>query len=161
MAKEPEKKEEQARKVETPVVDLDEIVAQRTEAAVAEAVAKATEEALANARKEWEAEAKAKADAKAAEKATATATKAANPKAKIDPMEERVTVHLFKGEGFEKPRFVAVNGETCRIPRGKPVQIKRKFALVLENSDRQDAYAMDLMTQMQSSERNLGVLTRK
>lgn len=145
MAKETEKKEEQATQIEgqaPPVVDLDEIVAQRTA------------EALAIARKEWEAEAEAKTKA-----TKVSAGKAAEPK--IDPMEERVTVHLFKGEGFEKPRFVSVNGETCRIPRGKPVNIKRKFALVLENSDRQDVYAMELMTQMQNADQNLGDLTRK
>ena len=34
--------------------------------------------------------------------------------------------------------FVGVNGETVAIERGVRVKIKRKFAEVLDNSDKQD-----------------------
>lgn len=56
-----------------------------------------------------------------------------------DPLEEYVTVKLFKDNGrYQDDVFVAVNGEGCSIPRGVPVMIKRKFALQLEQSDLQD-----------------------
>lgn len=54
-------------------------------------------------------------------------------------MEKYVTVKLFKDSGkYKDDVFVAVNGEGCIIPRGVPVQIKKKFAAVLEQSDMQD-----------------------
>lgn len=61
-------------------------------------------------------------------------------------MEEYVTVKLFKDSGkYADDVFVAVNGEGCNIPRGIPVQIKRKFAEVLEKSDLQDAKTAQFM----------------
>lgn len=54
-------------------------------------------------------------------------------------MEELVEVKLFRDTGkYKDDVFVAVNGENCVIKRGERVQIKRKFAEVLDNSDRQD-----------------------
>ena len=41
---------------------------------------------------------------------------------------------------------VAVNGQTCLIKRGVPVQIKRKFARVLEESMAQDNATADLIS---------------
>lgn len=53
--------------------------------------------------------------------------------------EELVEVKLFKdNDKYKEPVFVAVNGETLAIERGVKVKIKRKFAEVLENSDKQD-----------------------
>ena len=52
---------------------------------------------------------------------------------------ELVEVKLFKDNNkYKDDVFVAVNGENCVIKRGEKVQVKRKFAEVLENSDLQD-----------------------
>ncbi|HWQ51081.1 MAG TPA: hypothetical protein VN369_04685 [Terriglobales bacterium] len=65
--------------------------------------------------------------------------------AKSDPrLEEYVTVQLFKDGGrYKDDVYVAVNGENCVIRRGLPVQIKRKFALVLDASQEQDTRAAE------------------
>jgi hypothetical protein len=64
-------------------------------------------------------------------------------------MEERVPVHLFKdGEKYKDDVPVTVNGVTILIQRGKLVHIPRKFAIVLENSKRQDEFAADHMTNL-------------
>lgn len=53
--------------------------------------------------------------------------------------EEYVWVKLFKdNDKYKDDVFVAVNGENCVIKRGERVQIKRKFAEVLDNSEHQD-----------------------
>lgn len=55
-------------------------------------------------------------------------------KVELDP-EEYVEIELFQdGERYKDSLFVAVNGENCIIPRGKPVKVKRKFAEVIKNS---------------------------
>ena len=57
-----------------------------------------------------------------------------------DWLEEYVEVKLFKdGKDYRDDMFVSVGGESCLIKRGEKVHIKRKFALVLETSERQDA----------------------
>lgn len=62
--------------------------------------------------------------------------------------EEYVEVKLFKDNGkYKDPVFVAVNGENCVIQRGERVKIKRKFAEVLDNSDRQDYETAKLIEQ--------------
>ena len=61
-------------------------------------------------------------------------------------MEEKVPVRLFKDNNrYKDDVFVAVNGEGCLIKRGETVMIKRKFAEVLEQSDRQDMETARLM----------------
>ena len=61
-------------------------------------------------------------------------------------MEEKVPVRLFKdNDRYKDEVFVAVNGEGCHIKRGETVMIKRKFAEVLEQSDRQDMETARLM----------------
>lgn len=61
-------------------------------------------------------------------------------------LEEYVPVRLFRDkEKYSDDVFVAVNGEGCLIRRGETVMIRRKFAEVLEQSDRQDLYAAGLM----------------
>ena len=53
--------------------------------------------------------------------------------------EEPVEVKLFKdNDKYKEPVFVGCNGETVAIERGVKVKIKRKFAEILENSDKQD-----------------------
>ncbi|MBQ9966047.1 MAG: hypothetical protein IJO95_00225 [Clostridia bacterium] len=70
-----------------------------------------------------------------------------------DYLEEYVPVRLFKdNEKYSDDVFVAVNGEGCLIRRGETVMIKRKFAEVLEQSDRQDLYAAGLMAVAEDSE---------
>lgn len=65
------------------------------------------------------------------------------PPLKADPsMEEYVEVFLFyDGKKYKDDVFVAVNGETCLIQRGKPVKIKKKFKLALDASQLQDNVA--------------------
>ena len=61
-------------------------------------------------------------------------------------MEEKVPVRLFNdNDRYKDDVFVAVNGEGCLIKRGETVMIKRKFAEVLEQSDRQDMETARLM----------------
>lgn len=60
--------------------------------------------------------------------------------------EELVRVRLFKdSEKYSDDVFVAVNGERCLIQRGKPVEIKAKFAEVLEHSAEQDEQTAELI----------------
>lgn len=63
----------------------------------------------------------------------------------LDPyLEEYVQVQLFKdGKDYKDDVFVSVNGENCVIKRGYPVKVKRKFALVLEQSQAQDVKAAE------------------
>ena len=67
----------------------------------------------------------------------------------VDPGEELVTVQLFKDNGkYKDDLYVAVNGERILIQRGVPVQIKRKFAEVIEHSQQQDQQTDALMQRM-------------
>ena len=67
----------------------------------------------------------------------------------VDPGEELVTVQLFKdNDKYRDDLFVAVNGERILIQRGVPVQIKRKFAEVIEHSQLQDQQTDALMQRM-------------
>lgn len=69
-------------------------------------------------------------------------------------LEEYVEVKLFKdNDKYKDDVFVAVNGETCRIKRGVKVKIKRKFALVLEQSDIQDYETSKLMDRKEAEYR--------
>ena len=57
-----------------------------------------------------------------------------------------VEIELFRDNRDYKDKvFVAVNGESCVIARGKKVRIKKKFADVIENSMRQDIKTARLM----------------
>lgn len=86
--------------------------------------------------------------------AEAAETKPAKKKAAADPGEELVTVQLFKdNERYKDDVFVAVNGERCQIQRGVPVQIKRKFAQVLEQSAAQDQATAALIQRESASYR--------
>ena len=54
-------------------------------------------------------------------------------------LEEYVERTLFyDGDKYKDDVSVCVNGENCVIKRGVPVKLKRKFALVLDESDMQD-----------------------
>ena len=89
------------------------------------------------------------AEAKAeAQKIVDEAKAAAGKKEKLTPEEkaarlayanELVEVKLFKDTGkYKDDQYVGWNGENIVIQRGVRVKIPRKFADVLEDSDRQD-----------------------
>ena len=60
--------------------------------------------------------------------------------------EEPVEVKLFKDNGkYKGDVLVCVNGERLLIQRGKRVEIPRKFALVLEESAKQDTATANLI----------------
>ena len=59
---------------------------------------------------------------------------------------EMVEVELFKDNGkYKDDVFVAVNGVGIVIPRGKKVKVKRKYALLIEDSLKQNKEAVDFM----------------
>ena len=94
---------------------------------------------------------------KAAEEIVKKATKATDKtstdeenKRINDELEEYTVVQLFKGDGkYADDVFLAVNGENCVVKRGYPVKIKKKFALILEQSYQQDIMANEYMSQKQ------------
>lgn len=66
---------------------------------------------------------------------------------KTRPEDELVTVQLFKDSNkYKYDVTLHVNGQNVVIQRGKPVQIKKKFAEVLEHSLEQDARTADLIS---------------
>jgi len=91
------------------------------------------------------------AELKAEAEQAAPAETATPKKGAPDPyLEEYVQVQLFKdGKDYKDDVFVSVNGENCVIKRGHPVKVKRKFALVLEQSQAQDVKAAEYAESMQ------------
>ena len=54
-------------------------------------------------------------------------------------LEEPVSIKLFRdNDRYRDDVYVAVNGQNCVIKRGEWVKIKRKFALVIDQSEIQD-----------------------
>ena len=54
-------------------------------------------------------------------------------------LNEYVAVKLFRdNDRYKDDVYVAVNGHNCLIKRGEWVKVKRKFALVLDQSEIQD-----------------------
>lgn len=75
------------------------------------------------------------------------ANKTAKSTGTYDP-DELVSVRMIKDNGkYKDDVFVAVNGESIQIQRGKTVSIKRKFADVLENSEIQAVTAAQIIEQ--------------
>ena len=63
----------------------------------------------------------------------------AQAEAPVEAGEELVSVRLFKdNDKYKGDVFVAVNGQSVLIRRGERVEIKKKFAEVLEQSLDQD-----------------------
>ena len=61
-----------------------------------------------------------------------------------------VKVRLFHDNGrYRRPVYVSVNGETYQIKRGEDVMVPDYIAEALENSQKQDQYALDHMMAMQ------------
>ena len=66
--------------------------------------------------------------------------------------DELVKVKLFRDNNkYKDDVFVSVNGENCVIKRGVEVEIKRKFAAVLDSSDLQD-YETSMLIEKKSNE---------
>ena len=112
-------------------------------------VAKQVEEMLAKAKAEAE---KIVADAKASVSGELTEEQKKAVAERKAYWDELVEVKLFKDNNkYKDDVFVAVNGENCVIKRGERVQIKRKFADVLDKSDMQD-YETSLLIEKKSNE---------
>lgn len=62
-------------------------------------------------------------------------------------LNEEVKIMLPKipVDGYKEPVFVSINGKSCRIERGVPIMIKRKYANLLDQSQIQDAATVNLM----------------
>jgi hypothetical protein len=81
-----------------------------------------------------------------------TAERAAEIEADKARGEELVSVKLFKDTGkYKDDVFVGCNGENCLIQRGERVEIKRKYAEILDNSEHQD-YETAQMIEQKSAE---------
>ena len=66
-------------------------------------------------------------------------------------LEEYIAIKLFKdNDRYKDDVYVAINGKNCVIKRGEWVKIKRKYALVLDQSEIQDTKAAQLMQTEQS-----------
>lgn len=71
--------------------------------------------------------------------AAAQAAAGTQAEAPMEAGEELVSVRLFKdNDKYKGDVFVAVNGQSVLIRRGERVEIKKKFAEVLEQSLDQD-----------------------
>lgn len=58
--------------------------------------------------------------------------------------EEYVTIELFGDSGkYKDDLYVAVGNENCVIKRGMKVRVKRKFALAIEESLREDIHVAE------------------
>ena len=61
-------------------------------------------------------------------------------------LNEYVAVKLFRdNDRYKDDVYVAVNGQNCVIKRGEWVKIKRKFALVLDQSEIQDMQTAEML----------------
>lgn len=81
-----------------------------------------------------------------------TAERAAEIEADKARGEELVDIKLFKDAGkYKDDVFVGCNGETIAIKRGERVQIKRKFAEILDHSEHQD-YETSMLIEQKSAE---------
>ena len=73
-------------------------------------------------------------------------SKKVNTQKSINNENTLVEVELFRdNRDYKDNVFVAVNGESCVIARGKKVKIKKKFADVIRNSMSQDIKTAKLM----------------
>ena len=78
------------------------------------------------------------------------ATEAAEAAENEAYLNEYVDVKLFRdSDRYSDDVYVAVNGQNCVIKRGEWVKIKRKFALVLDQSEIQDMKTAEMMAGQQ------------
>jgi hypothetical protein len=65
---------------------------------------------------------------------------------------ELVKVKLFKdNDKYKDDVFVAVNGRGMIVPRGKEVEIPRKYAIALKNSEAQDSFAAEYSAELRKN----------
>lgn len=70
-------------------------------------------------------------------------------------LEERVPIFLFKdGKDYKDDVFVSVNGRAIAIKRGMTVMVKRKYANVLNQAQKQQIVANEYAQKMQEEFRN-------
>ena len=93
---------------------------------------------------------------------TSAAPKVAEQSEKIkkiyakDYYNELVSVKLFKDNNkYKDDVFVAVNGVGMIVPRGVEVKIPRKYALALENSEKQSSFSVEYQTRLQNEASSL------
>lgn len=61
-------------------------------------------------------------------------------------LNELVAVKLFRdNDRYKDDVYVAINGQNCVIKRGEWVKIKRKFAMVLDQSEIQDIKTAEML----------------
>ena len=66
-------------------------------------------------------------------------------------LNEYVEVRLFKdNEKYKDDVYVSINGKNCLIRRGVWTRIRRKFAMLLDQSEIQDLRTAELMEQEES-----------
>ena len=107
---------------------------------------------LAEAKKAKEEAEKILADAKASVSGELTEEQKKADEERKAYWNELVKVKLFKDNNkYKDDVFVSVNGENCVIKRGVEVEIKRKFAAVLDSSDLQD-YETSMLIEKKSNE---------
>ncbi len=71
-------------------------------------------------------------------------------------LNEAVAVKLFRdNDRYRDDVYVAVNGQNCVIRRGEWVKIKRKFALVLDQSEIQDMQTAEMLEAEQKRYRDM------
>ena len=71
-------------------------------------------------------------------------------------LNEYVAVKLFRdNDRYKDDVYVAVNGQNCLITRGEWVKIKRKFALVLDQSEIQDMQTAEYLEAEQARYRDV------
>lgn len=77
---------------------------------------------------------------------TQTETKTVTPADREAYYNEYVSIKLFRDNNrYRDDVYVAVNGENCIIKRGEWVKVKRKFALVLQQSEIQDLKTAEML----------------
>jgi hypothetical protein len=65
-----------------------------------------------------------------------------------DPaLEEYIDIKLYKGDTglMKEDVYVSINGDNCVIPRGRWFKIRKKFALVIDQSEIQDQRTLELI----------------
>ena len=83
------------------------------------------------------------------------ATEAAEAAENEAYLNEYVDVKLFRdSDRYSDDVYVAVNGQNCVIKRGEWVKIKRKFALVLDQSEIQDMKTDKLISEVNGASGN-------
>ena len=69
-----------------------------------------------------------------------------NPASAEAYLNEYVSVKLFRdNDRYKDDVYVAVNGQNCVVRRGEWVRIKRKFAMVLDQSEIQDMQTAEML----------------